>query len=292
MTMTALPMSRPPDKIRPEIRPEIRPNHEQTLVALRGAVTRSARLWRRVADSDAPVPGLDWTAGETAAHVIGDLRDYTEALTRFAKGYVTHADRAPESPTMLSAKVNARHLEAVPERNLHRLARLLEESAARYLEVAAVVDADVPILTPNGLMIDAATMTGLLLGEQLIHSLDIARATDRMWSINADDALLVIPAVLTVAPSYLRPASARRRISFELRMRGGPRYRLAVQDGSVIATVAGGRTDCVITADPVAFLMIGYGRTSPWSPILRGKIRPGGRKPWRAMRFGTLLSSP
>ena len=284
MTMTALPMSRPPD--------EIRADHPQTLTALRGAVVHSAQLWRRVADSDAPVPGLDWTAGETAAHVIGDLRDYTEALTRYAKGYMTHADRPPESPTTLSAKVNARHLEAVPERNLHRLARLLEESAARYLEVAAVVDSDAPILTPNGLVIDAATMTGLLLGEQLIHSLDIARATERLWSISPDDALLVIPAVLTVAPSYLRPAVAHRRVSFELRMRGGPRYRLAVRDGSAVVTTAGERADCVITADPVAFLLLGYGRTSSLSPILRGKVRPGGRKPWRAMRFGTLLTSP
>jgi hypothetical protein len=26
--------------------------------------------------------------------------------------------------------------------------------------------------------------------------------------------------------------------------------------------------------------------------VLRGQLRPGGRKPWRAMKFGTLLYSP
>ena len=54
--------------------------------------------WRRVSDYDVPVPGLDWTAAETAAHMIGDLRDYTEVLTRYAKGYVTQRQRPAESP--------------------------------------------------------------------------------------------------------------------------------------------------------------------------------------------------
>jgi hypothetical protein len=26
--------------------------------------------------------------------------------------------------------------------------------------------------------------------------------------------------------------------------------------------------------------------------VLRGQLRPGGRKPWLAMKFATLLSSP
>src|SRR6201987_4778954 len=108
-----------------------------TLNALHQAVERSADLWRSVAKPDALAPGLVWTAAETAAHVVGDLRDYTQALTRHANGYMTHANRPTESPSALSAKVNARHLEEVPERNLHRLADMLESSAAAYLNTAA-----------------------------------------------------------------------------------------------------------------------------------------------------------
>ena len=104
-----------------------------TLNALRGAVARSADLWRRIDKPDAPAPGLIWTAAETAAHVVGDLHDYTQALTRHANGYMTHANRPTESPSRLSAKVNARHLEEVPERDLHRLADMLETSADAYL---------------------------------------------------------------------------------------------------------------------------------------------------------------
>ncbi|CAN5551016.1 maleylpyruvate isomerase family mycothiol-dependent enzyme [soil metagenome] len=287
MTMTSAPLSDPAGPLA-----ETRRTHLASLQALRSAVAHSAQLWRRVSDSDAQVPGLDWTAAETAAHVIGDLRDYTQSLSRYANGYLTHADRAPESPSKLSAALNARHLSDVPDRNLHRLATLLEESAARYLAVASAVEGDGSILTPNGLVITPSTMTGLLLGEQLIHGLDIARATERMWSISPEDARLVIPAVLSVAPNYLRASRAHERVSFEIRIRGGERYRMAVRDGAARVTGAGEAADCTISAEPVAFLLLGYGRVPQWSPLVRGKIRPGGRMPWRTMKFGTLLASP
>ena len=264
-----------------------------TLDALRDAVARSADLWRHIDNPDAPAPGLIWTAAETAAHVVGDLRDYTQTLTRHANGYMTHANRPTESPSRLSAKVNARHLEEVPERNLHRLADMLESSADAYLNVAAAADPSVEIATPNGLVIGPSTMAALLLGEQLIHGLDIARTAKIPWTISAADAFLVLPGVLSVAPQYLRPRRAVGvHISFELRMRGGASYRMAVDDGTAVVTAAGEKADCVITADPVAFLLLGYGRISQFSPVLRGQLRPGGRKPWLAMKFGTLLSSP
>jgi hypothetical protein len=264
-----------------------------TLNALRHAVARSADLWRRIDKPDTPAPGLAWTAAETAAHVVGDLRDYTQALTRHANGYMTHPNRPTESPSRLSAKVNARHLEEVPERNLHGLADMLEGAADAYLKAAATADPSVDIATPNGLVIGPSTMATLLLGEQLIHGLDISRTARIPWTIAAADALLVIPGVLSVAPQYLRPQRAAGvRISFELRMRGGPGYRLAIDDGTAVVTAAGEKTDCTITADPVAFLLLGYGRITQLSPVLRGQLRPGGRKPWLAMKFGTLLFSP
>jgi hypothetical protein len=265
----------------------------RTLDALREAVARSADLWRQIDRPDVLAPGLKWTAAETAAHVVGDLRDYTQALTRHANGYMTHANPPTESPSALSAKVNARHLEEVPERNLHRLADMLEGAADAYLNVATAADPSVEIATPNGLRIGPSAMATLLLGEQLIHGLDIARTAKIPWTIAPADAFLVIPGVLSVAPQYLRPQRAVGvHVSFELRMRGGPNYRMAVDDGTAVVTAAGEKADCVITADPVAFLLLGYGRISQLSPVLRGQLRPGGRKPWLAMRFGTLLSSP
>ncbi|HEX7430453.1 MAG TPA: maleylpyruvate isomerase N-terminal domain-containing protein [Mycobacterium sp.] len=144
--------------------------HGATLDALRDAVGGTAELLRRVDNAAAPVPGLTWTAAETAAHMVGDLGDYARALTRHTNGYMTHANRPQESPSRLSAVVNARHLEEIPERDLSRLAGLLEEAAAAYLAAAAAANETAAIPTPNGLVISPATMTCLLLGEQAIHA--------------------------------------------------------------------------------------------------------------------------
>ena len=264
-----------------------------TLNALRDAVGRTAELCAASTTADAPVPGLTWTAAETAAHMVGDLRDYTQALTRHANGYMTHANRPQESPSRLSAVVNARHLDEVPERNLHRLADMLEEAAVAYLAAAAPPTPTADIPTPNGLVIGPSTMTCLLLGEQLIHGLDIARAADARGPSAPRDALLVIPGVLTVAPQYLRPSAAS--YAGELRTANARRQRLphgGRPTGRPLSPPRARESDCIITADPVAFLLLGYGRIPQWSPIIRGKLRPGGRRPWLAMKFGTLLSSP
>jgi hypothetical protein len=266
--------------------------------ALAEAVARSAQLWRSIADSAAPVPGLSWTAGQTAAHVIGDMHEYTEALTRHVNGDRAAINIPDGSPARARTAVNDRHLIDVAERDLRRLADMLEQTAASYLAVATDIEAmdaseRVAVLTADGLVLEPAVMTCLLLGEQLVHGLDIARAGRRPWSIGRDDALLVIPAVLSLAPKYLRPSRTKGlNISFEIRMRGGCRYRMAIANGTGVVTVAGERADCVITADPVTFLLIGTGRVPQLPQLLRGRLRAGGRKPWLAAKFGTLLASP
>ena len=266
--------------------------HDQTKSALRAAVDRTADLLRHVDDAASPVPGLTWTAAETAAHMAGELRDYALALNRYTGGYMTHANRPMETPSQMSAVVNARQLTEVPERNMSRLAVVLEEASLAYLAAVAAADESAAIPTANGLVLSPSTMTSLLLGEQVVHGLDIARAARTPWDIEPRDALLIIPGVLSVAPYYLRRSAAAARVSFELRIRGANHYRMAVDRGTAVVTAAGAKPDCVITADPVAFLLLGYGRISQWAPIIRGKLRAGGRKPWLAMKFASLLASP
>jgi hypothetical protein len=267
----------------------------RTRTALADAVARSAQQWRSVADSSAPVPGLTWTVGQTAAHMVADMREYTEALTRHLNNDHAALDIPTGPPARVRTAVNDRHLVDVAERDPRRLADRLEETAATYLAVASAVGTPegVAILTADGLVLDPALMTCLLLGEQLVHGLDIARAAHQPWSIAADDALLVIPAMLSLAPQYLRRSRTKKlRVSFEIRMRGGWRYRMAITDGTAVVTAAGEKADCVITADPVAFLLVGFGRVPQLTQLVRGKLRAGGRKPWLAAKFGTLLASP
>jgi hypothetical protein len=264
----------------------------QARSALAAAVSRSAQLWRGIADSSAPVPGLAWSAGQTAAHVVADMGEYTEVLTRHLNGETAELNIPDGSPARARNSANDRHLVAVPERDMRRLADLLEETAGKYLAAASAIETSerVALLTADGLVLEPAVMTCLLLGEQLVHGLDIARAAHHPWDIERNDALLAIPAMLSLVPKYLRPRTTNA--SFELRLRGAPRYRVAIANGTGVVTVAGEKADCVITADPVTFLLLGLNRVPQLPQLLRGKLRAGGRKPWLAAKFGTLLESP
>ena len=50
--------------------------------------------------------------------------------------------------------------------------------------------------------------------------------------------------------------------------------------------------DCHVSADPVALLLVAYGRRSQWVPILTGRLVAGGRKPWLGVRLVRYLVAP
>jgi len=264
------------------------------LEALRNAADRTARMVRTVPDGAVRVPGMDWTAAETAAHMVGDLSFFASFLTgqRDARDYL---DEGPGGPTASehNAAVNNRQLREIPERDMPRLADAIVAAAEEFAAVAAGrPDSDRAVVT-NGMSMTVPVMSAVLLGEQVIHGLDIARAVGLPWRITAQDALLVLAGALAIVPEYVdRRAAAGRHVSYELRLRGGPRYRLSFDDGTLSVTAPGPKADCVISADPVAFLLVGYGRTGQWGQIIRGKLVAGGRKPWLALGFSKLLASP
>lgn len=272
---------------------------EQTAVAFTHAASRTTQLLRSGLDPAAPVPGLTWTAAETAAHLVADLREHTTLMTG-------ESHPAPEtaggpgderSAAERGAAVNRAALDASPERDLTILADLNEQAAALFnAALAAQPDRERTFTTANGVPITPAILTSVLLGEQLIHGLDLARAAGRPWPIAGDDALRVIAGIMPVMGNYLNRDAARGlQISYELRFGPGDRYRFAINGPTATTSPAEGApgpADCVITADPVAFLLVGYGRAGQWGQILRGKLRAGGRRPWLAFRFSSLLTGP
>ncbi len=261
--------------------------------ALREAAARAAGLLRAVPQPATTVPGLAWTVSETATHLAAELRDYAA----FARGTLdpgpplAPGDR--ETAAQRSAEANAAQLARFPERDLTRLAGQLVPAAEDFLAAAAQHGPGERIVTSNGLPMTTATMTSALLGELVIHGLDIARAAKLRWSISRAEALHVIAGVMAMVPDYLdRQRAAGLHVSYELRFRGGPRYRIEISDGAASITEPGPRPDCWISADPVAFLLVGYGRSGQWGPILRGQLLAGGRKPWLGLAFGQLITGP
>lgn len=261
--------------------------------ALRAAAGRVSALVTAVTNPATAVPNLTWTVAETAAHLVISLRHYTGLVT----GEVDIRDYlglAPEhaTPGERGGIANAQLLQEFTERDLGRLADMLVSAADGFIAVGGRRPPDEPIVTSNGLPMTVPIMTSAMLGEQLIHGLDIARAVGAAWPISRADALRVIAGVMAMVPDYVdRQQAAGLHAAYELRFRGGPRYRMTIDDGTAVVGPATGQADCWISAEPVAYLLVGYGRCGQWSSILRGKIVAGGRKPWLGLKFGRLLTS-
>jgi uncharacterized protein (TIGR03083 family) len=264
----------------------------ETQDALRAAASRTSALVRTVTNPATPVPTLSWTVAETAAHLVTGLRHYTGFITGDVDVHeylALAADGA--TPVERGVIANVRLLEEFPERDLQRLADMLVAAAEGFIAVGDRRPPNEPMLTFNGLPMTVPVMTSAMLGEQLIHGLDMARAVGADWPLSRADALRVIAGVMAMLPEYVdRQKAAGVHATYELRFRGGPRYRVTVDDGTAVVDPATGQADCWISADPDAYLLVGYGRCGQWGSILRGKIIAGGRKPWLALKFGQLVT--
>jgi uncharacterized protein (TIGR03083 family) len=261
--------------------------------ALTAAAARNSEQMREI-NPAIRAPGLDWTVAEVAAHLVADLREYTDVIAGHGPGPAMAPERAAAATAAeLTGADNRRQLAGYAERDPRRLAAELAEAVPAFVAAAAAAPAGEPVSTPFGMPVRPVTIAAIVLGEQLIHGLDLARAAGRPWPITAGDARLVIPGLMDVLPGYINRDRARGlRARYELRFGGDLRYQLAIDDGIGTVGPATGHKDCVITADPVAFLLVGYGRISQLGPILRGQLRSGGRKPWLGFRFGGLTVNP
>jgi hypothetical protein len=261
---------------------------QATAQALLDAAARTTSLLSAITDPARIVPPTDWTIAETAAHIVAELGTHTD---------LAETGRVPQLGDGRAARrgrrANASQLAGFAERDLSTLATQVEPAAARAVNVIGPLPAGQLIASSNALMWTPQQTLALLLGEQLVHGHDIARAAGLPWPISRSDALLTAAGAIPVLPDYLRPAvKPGRAMSFELRLRGGDSYRLEVAGDTAAVEPAGRRADCVITADPAAFLLVGYGRTQPLTAALTGKIMTGGRKPWLGLAFGRLFEIP
>jgi len=265
----------------------------ETCDAILAAAGRAADVVNASADTSVPVPGLDWTLGDTAAHLAAETEEYAETLTGDldVDEYVRAAANAA-TPAERSKVLNAQQLERHRERDPRALAAAIRSAAEAFVTAASARQPNDHIRVTNGLEMTVDSMAKVILGEQLIHGLDLARAAKTGWRIAPEDALRVIDGIMTFAPKYVDADAARDvKASYELRFRGGPRYRLDVDRGTATVGPASGRVDCTINADPVAFLLVGFGRAGQWGAIMRGKLIAYGRKPWLGFKFGSLLTS-
>jgi uncharacterized protein (TIGR03083 family) len=189
-------------------------------------------------------------------------------------------------------RTNAARLDAEPERQVTGLAQWLRAASSARLEQTEGRDRD-EVVTWHGQPIALGDMLGIGLAEYLLHGRDIATALSRPWTIRPDDARLVLAAALHLLPLLVDPVTtAAVNARYAIRVRGGVRRAVIITDGELDVVGDVDRVDCHVSADPVALLLIAYGRRSQWVPILTGKLIAWSRQPWLGPRLVRYLVTP
>jgi hypothetical protein len=174
-----------------------------------------------------------------------------------------------------------------------RFAAYLSGAAVPEGEIAGIAEENRHDVDEPGVMLDVATASGLLLGELIVHGYDAARTLGRPWPIAGNDARTMIRAMATLAPWYVDPDATRGdRTTYRVVVRGGPAFRVRVDDGTASIEPAKGDADCTIRAEPSALILLSYGRITPWRGVAKGRFVPRGRRPWRALRFARSFLPP
>jgi hypothetical protein len=266
--------------------------------ALRRAGERVADLVAGIDDIDGPAKGLTWTVGETATHTLIGVRTYTEAVAGDVERATAFIPDAPGYRARMDA-MTSQSLATEPRRDAATLSTLLREQVNAFLEAAGARSGDDTVQTPwfgDDATLPVSLVTRLQLGELLIHGLDIARGLHRPWPIRRAEALLIAPATIAMMPRVFDAEAARDvRALFRVRLRGGFTVGVRIENGTMDVTASGEwdeRPDCTLLADPVAFLLLGYGRMSQWPLIAQGRLLAYGRKPWLSLRLKQLFVNP
>ncbi|MFE3151909.1 maleylpyruvate isomerase N-terminal domain-containing protein [Streptomyces sp. NPDC059218] len=287
--------------------------HDKIRAALRAVVPRLVRLLRDVPDPDASSGVPVWTVGDVGAHLAAAYLAYcsivsadssAETMEQYAETMESvewDSVLPPGDASFIEriAAMNAKSVELFGGDEHVRPGDFIAERGKTFLRLTEGLAPDTPVSAPwygQGTTITLATVTGLMLSESLVHGLDIARGTGLPWPIGPDEARLVLgQSMPTMMALALDTAKAQGvSIAFDLRIKGGLRLAVVVEDGTMTVTRdAPPRTyDCTITAAPATFLLVSFRRTPIWKAIARGHMRAGGRRPWLAMRLGELVASP
>jgi uncharacterized protein (TIGR03083 family) len=258
---------------------------------------RFTALLHATDDIERRAAGSDWTIGQTAAHVSIVLTAFGAAISSQAQLLTPDQYLDADFPTRLAA-TNAATIAMVDHTEAEQLAELITVGAQRFLDIVTAADPTMDCETPwygPGRTRTPDCLTALALGELTVHGHDIATATGWPWPISAEHAKLIVGTVCPqMSPLVVRPDAGRgASVTYEVRLRGnGPRYAIQVANGIAEVRAAGGPVDCVISADPVTFLLVVYGRMPPSRALLRGGMFAWGRRPWLGLRYKGLFFNP
>lgn len=254
--------------------------------ALRRAANELAVTARSADPTRRPKSTPEWTAADVVAHVAIEARRYRRELEGDSEWSASGGD-IPET--------NRRALAAHTERDLSVDAASVVADVDRYVELLEQRDPDTPSHhLDGGLVLAPKHAAGLLLGELTLHRRDLARAMGEKVEVRRDDAHVIVNGAMRTLPGMLIEDRARgQHATIEVRVRGGDTCTVIVDDGT--ARVIDGRAstrDAVISADPLGFLLLSYGRRGQVATLVRGHVLAWGRRLDKAAALDRLFHRP
>jgi hypothetical protein len=247
-----------------------------------------ADLLRSTPDPEQRVPGLVWNVAELGGHLVTVAQRNAHVARDEPLGWV------PEATTHDAlARINAAEIAALDLSEPAELASALEQYSEDAL-TAYGTESERVVRWPQ-YETQVRYSVGVWLGEFLVHGLDLARALQRHWEIRGTQATAVIDGLLPILPIVVNDRVATRaRGCYHVHLRAAGDYAITVDPRGVVTTARDkpSTADLHISAEPVAYLLVGYRRMSTASAIVRGRLRSWGRKPWLALRFASLFERP
>jgi len=275
-------------------RADVAPLQPVDPVEARGAVAamgaRVSALVRCINHPDAPALGI-WSATEVAVH----LSHTVDLVTTMVRGSMAMSDDVWEFGNLTSMMVTGES-----ERDLGAIATRIDASVASLLTLLRDAEGDPsrPWVI-GGVDFPISTLACHSLNELVVHGGDIARADGSPWPVERSYAALVLRGFLFPVLGRLGRAMVDQEraagvvATYHVRLRGGGGAYLRFDHGELaVSDTPPGPVDCTLLVDPMAFLMVAWGRTGQWPPILKGKLVAYGPKPWLGLELRSMLKNP
>jgi uncharacterized damage-inducible protein DinB len=254
--------------------------------ALLDVAEKLADMIRPLADTAIPVPGSDWTVGETANHVAMAAHLCSDLA---GGAFRVHGDRTKEG----IAAANAEALARDPERGGAPLADMIVRNTGAFLDAVDRAPGSQTVLTPAGKM-DVDIFVTYVLTHTTMHACAVAQALHKKAPLRKEHVYLMMPFLTVGMENFvLKDKTKDLTASFLLHLRGGPQVAVTFDKGVLsLRTKPPRRVDCHISAEPVALFLVAMGLRKQWGPIATGKLMTWGTKPWLALQFVGLFAAP
>jgi len=244
---------------------------------------RAAALIGSQADATAPIRPGTWTVREAAVHLAVEADHCLEVV------------QGAPSPAMTNAEFNSlseARIGDIPETDPQKLSDLASQAAHRLLASTEGRSGEEEV-TYYGTSCRLADMMAVELCEWVLHGYDIAKATGQPWPVDPVHAEIILHGYGPWLALCVRPKAARgHTAAYGIDLRGGEGFVIRFTNGVTALGAAGGPVDCVLSADPVALLMVIYGRLSKWEAVALGLLNGGGDRPELALGLFDLFALP